>query len=220
MYHDVIDALRSNFVVFTDIFNSKAPIPPLNLAEFNKFNYIIQSDDVVNINIFSSMFNHINKIDGNMHAVYVNPPNVIHKTATVFTKPANPNINIPLAITKDSFYFPLNPLRVYDNLNAPHRVLSIATIPEVQYDKIWQLNPNLTLDQNMDILMQKLLFTTIMIDSDTYNELHGKIEAYNSFKIINVVMGMMDPAIGPSRCNFTDLDKYTPLGFDFTIIPN
>ncbi|UVT30842.1 hypothetical protein PvNV_038 [Penaeus vannamei nudivirus] len=217
MAYNVLRGLNKNKVVFTDIFNVKYDLPESVIGEFNnQFNFIIKADDIVNLTIFKKYDLHVNETNSKLKHVYVNPNSYVNESI-IFTKPAPYTVKIPANIEYNTFYYPLHPLRVYDNIKLTHAVLNLQTINVVDASmKIWKLDPSLTLGQNFDILIQKLICMPIVIDGDTYNDLNTMLQEYQSFKLINITNGEVLKDV--LKCDFSDVDKYNILGFDLSKI--
>nr|WOZ57624.1 hypothetical protein MmNV_31 [Menippe mercenaria nudivirus] len=208
----LVKDFKINTVIFTDVFNTYATKDIL----YDSFNFIINTDDVVTLSIFKELVRNVNMSTTSAINVYVNPHDIFKDTINLFTKPPvshgfydHPHFN-----TVKIFKHPLHNLTIDNRNEIPKADLNMTTLKIIHIDKIWIYNPSISVSQNTDILMQKLIAGPANIDTHTYNTLINEIMRYKHFKILTIIKD-------PNNRNLCDNKtfSYNKFGLDLTTLP-
>lgn len=206
-----------NKVIFTDVINAYTiPHNDETLPQFDGFNFIIDVSDSITFDLFSKHFKNINKIDSQLIKVYVNPKEIYNDKPCLYIKPLPANKQLKQSIDSvHIFEFPFNKLDTISSPKVTNRMLDLKTMDLIQNDgKVWTMNPLLSKEQNVEIIMQKLIAASITIDTNTYNELFNELQNFNNFKIFNI----KHQQLRTFNCDYTN-NSYTITGYNLTEWP-
>lgn len=207
--------LNPDTVLVTDIFNIFTPRVKNNM--YDKYNFIISDDDTITMLIFQRLMKHINEteVDSSLTKIYVNPVNVYSNSITIYTTPPHAKIKNEYTDKIAKFFkYPFHSLTVDDRSGVPNVGLTKENLANVYIDKTWNYNPALTIKENTDILMQKLIGGPASIDSSTYNALIQEIIKYKSFKIFNLEYSKQNTNICENKSY-----SHSMFGFELTNWP-
>lgn len=208
--------LVENTVIITDVFNVYTEVQ--EDVKFEKYNFIINDDDTVTYYIFNKLVKHINSVDveSDLKKVFVNPAYIYSGSISIFIKPpkfkltGNDNVKI-IKLLK----FPYNELSIDDKVGMKRVALNMVSLENIYIDKIWIYNPALSIKENTDILMQKLMGGPASVTSSTYNTLLPEIISYKSFKLLDIE----EYKLYTPDCSNASY-SHSMFGFDLTKWPN
>ena len=187
------------------------------------YNIIIDSTDVVNIDVFKRCFPHVNnftELGKVLTPVYINLPYISQGTINIYTKypPNYPQLKRVTPVLIEESKFELFPLFVTESVTLKRNILSLRTMDSGDFEGIWETDPALTKSQNCDILIQMLFGKEIVITTKAYLVMRDDLALYKRFKLLSINKDS-DTSMG-HKCGTQKLTLYDLNGFNLLQFPS